>query len=59
MTKKDFIALADCIKQHNATCSGVTQEFTEFQIETLAEFCAGCSRKFDKWLWMKYLQEST
>jgi hypothetical protein len=57
MTKKDFVALADHIKRHNKDYgrSGVVNQFTQGQIETLAEFCLCQNSRFKRQLWLDYI----
>jgi hypothetical protein len=61
MSKKDFIALADMVKNHNSKLvefrnPGYTTEmFYEAQLEVLAQFCAKYPR-FDRQLWLNYIE---
>jgi hypothetical protein len=54
MTKKDFIALADRIKEHNELQQGTVNPITfgPFHLNTLANFChaQNCAFKRDRWL---------
>lgn len=57
MSKKDFIALADTIKNANDTFefNGELQ-FTELQIEALAEFCQSQNSNFKRERWLGYIK---
>lgn len=53
MSKKNFIAMADAIMEHNR--SGL-EPFSDSQLETLAQFCRGQNYDF-KWdRWMSYIK---
>lgn len=52
MSKKDFIALADSIRNHN---SHSTQPFTPEQLATLAEFCKHQNGNFMRDRWLGYI----
>lgn len=53
MSKKDFIAMADAIREHN---NNGLEPFCESQIETLAKFCRGQNYDF-KWdRWISYIK---
>lgn len=56
MTKKDFIALADTISNHN-NYNGPrwTQPFTQDQLDTLSYFCKKQNPKFDVSKWLDYI----
>lgn len=56
MTKKDFIALADAIRDHNAACEehGVTV-FGSGHLDTLASFCRSENPRFDRGRWLDYI----
>lgn len=57
MSKKDFIALADSIMEHNrcvANGSGETA-FTPDQLDVLARFCKGQNYNFDRSRWLGYI----
>jgi hypothetical protein len=61
MTKQDFIALADAIRDHNARWrvimpieNAVTQ-FTEDQLKTLADFCRQQNSAFMRERWLGYI----
>ena len=61
MTKKDFIALADAIRDTNL---GFRQRvnvsrpppFTPSQIDVLADFCASQNQRFDRERWLGYIR---
>lgn len=58
MTKKDFVALADAIRAHNAqlSCiSNASDTFTDSQLTILADFCAAQSLKFNRQHWLDYI----
>ena len=61
MTKKDFIALADCLRAHNErnlNAFGVNagrMNFSSECIGTLADFCARQNPRFNRQLWMEYI----
>ena len=52
MSKKDFIALADTIRDHQQTNQNLDDQFTENQIALLADFCQSQNQNFmhDRWL---------
>ena len=57
MSKKDFIALADAIREHNRVAShpanaGMGAAFTSDQLDTLASACKRANNAFmtDRWL---------
>lgn len=54
MTKKNFIALADIIREHN-THDEARTHFTDGQILTLAIFCGRQNPAFDQEKWMEYV----
>jgi hypothetical protein len=54
MSKKDFIALADAIKQHNRFAHGL-DGFNEKQIEALADFCQSQNPRFMRERWLGYI----
>lgn len=63
MTKKDFIALAKAIRQHNAdvaadTAHRFTQAFDENQLETLTQFCQQVNPDFKRGRWLEYIAGS-
>ena len=61
MSKKDFIALADIIRMHNAEIDRegnyvrVADRFNESQIATLASFCAEQNPMFKRERWLDYI----
>ncbi len=64
MSKKDFIALADLIRNHNETSARQTRQygadaaidaFTPDQIETLAVFCYSQNPRFMRDRWLDYI----
>lgn len=61
MTKKHFIALADCIKNYNAGAfpSGTNivspLQFEHTQILALADFCRAQNPRFDRIIWLSYI----
>ena len=54
MTKKDFIALADTIRDHNSRPPGGRQ-FSHMQLETLALFCHSRNPQFKCERWLGYI----
>jgi hypothetical protein len=57
MTKKDFIALADEIRQHNkvaATGCGITA-YAPDQINALADWLAKSNPRFNRAKWLGYV----
>ncbi len=54
MTKKDFIALADDIRDHNRPGS-VLVPFDTDHINTLAVFCRSCNSRFNRERWLSYI----
>lgn len=56
MTKKDFIALADFIKQHNNNPDVDESGFSELQIEILADFCQKQNPNFNRERWISYIK---
>jgi hypothetical protein len=57
MTKKHFIALADAIREHNRFAQGGEMEpaFTDFHLDTLAEFCNLQNSGFNRERWLDYI----
>ena len=58
MSKKDFIALADAIKEHNriAINSGETTVlFMTEHLDTLADFCKAQNSDFMRGRWVGYI----
>jgi hypothetical protein len=56
MTKKQFVALADSIREHNrlAKFNGESA-FTDDQLAALARFCASENRRFKWERWLDYI----
>ena len=54
MTKKDFIALADIIRDHNNIVIG--DKLSENQLKTIAHFCHTRNPKFDRDRWLGYIK---
>src|SRR4030095_3780991 len=65
MTKKNFIALADAIREHDAP-SWLNKDaleraktsltpFTHEQLETLAQFCQSQNSNFNRTRWLDYI----
>ncbi len=52
MTKKNFIGLADMVKNFNQF---EDEPFTERQIKELANFCVSMSPRFNRGLWLDYI----
>lgn len=52
MTKKHFIALADAVMNHNKWNSN---QFTNEQLTTLADFCASQNPDFKRDRWIAYI----
>jgi hypothetical protein len=50
MSKQDFIALADTIRENNNA-----DEFTEYVVEVLADFCAAQNPNFKRDRWLGYI----
>ncbi len=56
MSKKDFIALADAIREHNRVAINNGEiPFTPDQIDVLARFCKGQNYNFMKDRWLDYI----
>lgn len=53
MTKKDFIALADAIRNHGYV--DATAKFNWPQLRTLAEFCQSRNPQFNRQRWLAYI----
>jgi hypothetical protein len=53
MSKKDFIALADTIKAHNAALVGF--KFSNTQIVALGNFCLRQNPNFNMGQWVAYI----
>ena len=57
MTRKDFIALANAICDHNAHCGGFSvRKFSTCQLLTLASFCQSKNSRFDRARWLGYIR---
>lgn len=58
MTKKDFIALANAIKEHNAKvgCDADYSFFSDNQLQTIADFCGGTNPNFNRDRWFGYIR---
>ena len=56
MTKKQFVALADSIREHNrlAELNGESA-FTNDQLAALARFCASANPRFRRKRWLDYI----
>lgn len=54
MSKKDFIALADMIRNHN-THPDQSVHFTDAQILSLATFCQSQNSNFMRERWIGYI----
>lgn len=57
MSKKDFIALADMIREHNVV-AGNNVGYTAFnadQLEALADFCRSQNNNFMRDRWLDYI----
>jgi hypothetical protein len=57
MTKKDFIALADYIREHNQLQEGTDNPITfgQFHLNTLANFMARQNPAFKRDRWLSYV----
>ena len=58
MSKKDFIALANAIRQHNHAASAARDDkdmFTASFLDTLADFCHSQNRNFKRGRWLDYI----
>jgi hypothetical protein len=57
MSKKDFVALADSIREHNrlANLNG-ENAFTDDQLVALARFCASQNPRFKHERWLDYIE---
>jgi hypothetical protein len=53
MSKKTFIALADAIREHNRIYIG--SEFSDGQLDTLADFCQLQNSQFKHDRWLGYI----
>jgi hypothetical protein len=56
MSKKQFVALADSIREHNrlAKFNG-ENPFTDDQLAALARFCASVNPRFKRERWLDYI----
>lgn len=64
MSKKDFIALADAIRRHNAKAgqcslaelgSELNSPFNSAQLETIANVCSYSNPAFNRERWLGYI----
>ena len=55
MSKKDFVALANLIRDWNAIAEGDSPKFTKQQISVLAEFCNSSNPAFNRDHWLGYI----
>ena len=55
MTKKEFIALADCIIKSAPADRSAFGTFSESAIKTLADFCASQNPAFNRARWLDYI----
>ena len=55
MTKKNFIALADAIREHNRINSQYANDFTKVYLETLSDFCQSQNPNFNRERWLSYI----
>jgi len=58
VTKKDFIALADAIRDSNRTaenCGISDYEFNQLQLNILAAFCSQQNSRFNRERWLSYI----
>lgn len=53
MSKKHFIALADAIREHNATFTD--NPFDYGHINALADFCHAQNSQFNRERWLNYI----
>lgn len=53
MSKKDFIALADMIREVNTDTSATP--FTDWQVGAIADFCQSQNPRFDRKRWLDYI----
>ena len=54
MSKQDFVALADSIRQHN-NYPGSSIAFERHQLDTLADFCRKQNPRFNRERWLDYI----
>lgn len=55
MNKKQFIALANAIREHNARESNNSTRFSNAAIETLADFCKQQNSNFKRERWLSFI----
>lgn len=56
MSKKHFIALADAIREHNASEGHTLRgDFNQMHIEVLADFCQSQNPNFNRGRWLAYI----
>jgi hypothetical protein len=55
MSKKNFIALADTIREHNKINSQYGDAFTQVYLDTLADFCQSQNPNFMRERWFGYI----
>lgn len=56
MTKKQFVALADSIREHNRLAKFNGEDaFTDDQIAALARFCSSVNPRFKRERWLDYI----
>jgi len=56
MSKKDFIALADAIKEHNAYHKSRPDcQFGLYHMDSLANFCQSQNSNFKRDRWLAYI----
>ena len=55
MSKKDFIALADAIRYHNANLAADDQPFDAEQLDVLSDFCQSQNNRFLRDRWLDYI----
>ena len=55
MSKKDFIALADAIREHNERDPFINFAFSGDQIQALADFCETQNPNFNRERWLGYI----
>ena len=56
MTRKQFVALADSIREHNRVAKfNGENAFTDDQLAALARFCASENSRFKRERWLEYI----
>lgn len=55
MSKKDFIALANEIRDHNECGGNGTVKFSSTHINRLADFCQSQNPNFNRERWLGYI----